>query len=81
MVVQEQIKALIINLMLHTPPSVRAQVSEALTIISSHDFPARWQGLLPELIAKLESREQVRWPALPALDMKRRWSDPRPLSA
>lgn len=56
---QEQIKGLIINLMLHTPPSVRAQVSEALTIISTHDFPARWQGLLPELIAKLDSREKV----------------------
>lgn len=29
--------------MLSTPPRVRAQLSEALTIISTHDFPARWQ--------------------------------------
>ena len=42
--VQEQIKGLITGLMLSTPPVVRAQLSEALSIISEHDFPTRWQG-------------------------------------
>ena len=40
---QDLIKHLITSLMLSTPPRVRAQLSEALTIISAHDFPAKWQ--------------------------------------
>lgn len=40
---QDLIKHLITSLMLSTPPRVRAQLSEALTIISTHDFPAKWQ--------------------------------------
>jgi exportin-2 (importin alpha re-exporter) len=52
---KEQVKAHITDLMLSAPPRVRAQLSEALSIISSHDFPARWQGLLPHLVAKLGS--------------------------
>lgn len=51
---KEQIKAHIIDLMLSAPPRVRAQLSEALTIISQHDFPRRWQGLLPQLLEKLK---------------------------
>lgn len=41
--------------MLSTPPVVRAQLSEALSIISEHDFPTRWQGLLPQLIERLKT--------------------------
>ena len=48
-----QVKALITGLMLSTPPVVRSQISEALSIISSHDFPAAWPTLLPELVEKL----------------------------
>lgn len=54
---QDQIKGLITGLMLSTPPVVRAQLSEALSIISEHDFPARWQGLLPQLIERLKSSD------------------------
>jgi hypothetical protein len=57
-VVQEQIKSLIVDLMLSAPPKVRAQLSEALSIISSHDFPAKWQSLLPLLIEKLKTDDQ-----------------------
>jgi exportin-2 (importin alpha re-exporter) len=39
--------------MLSTPQLIRAQLSEALTIISSHDFPANWPQLLPELVERL----------------------------
>ena len=53
--VQEQIKGLITGLMLSTPPVVRAQLSEALSIISEHDFPTRWQDLLPQLIDRLKA--------------------------
>ena len=52
---KEQVKAHITDLMLCAPPRVRAQLSEALSIISAHDFPARWQGLLPHLIEKLST--------------------------
>jgi hypothetical protein len=42
--------------MLSTPQLIRAQLSEALTIISSHDFPANWPQLLPELVERLNGR-------------------------
>ena len=54
---KEQIKTHIIDLMLSAPPRVRAQLSEALTIISQHDFPRKWEGLLPQLIAKLSAED------------------------
>ena len=41
-VMQDLIKQLITSLMLSAPPLVRAQLSEALSLISSHDFPAKW---------------------------------------
>lgn len=53
---QGQIKQLLTGLMLNTPPLVRAQLSEALTLISSHDFPAAWPQLLPELVERLAGR-------------------------
>lgn len=52
---QAQIKSLITGLMLSTPPVVRSQISEALSIVSSHDFPAHWPTLLPELVEKLRT--------------------------
>lgn len=54
---KEQIKTHIIDLMLSAPPKVRAQLSEALTIISQHDFPRKWEGLLPQLIEKLSAED------------------------
>lgn len=52
---QEQIKSYLTNLMLRTPHRVRTQLSEALVIISTRDFPSRWPTLLPELVEKLAS--------------------------
>ena len=52
---QGQIRAALPGLMLSTPPLARAQLSEALSVISGHDFPARWPELLPELIRRLGS--------------------------
>jgi exportin-2 (importin alpha re-exporter) len=50
---KDAIKAHIVDLMLSAPPRVRAQLSEGLSIMSLHDFPARWPGLLPHLVEKL----------------------------
>ena len=54
---QDQIKAHITDLMLSAPPRVRAQLSEALAIVSGHDFPARWPQLLPHLVEKLAATD------------------------
>ncbi|GMH45111.1 hypothetical protein BSKO_13068 [Bryopsis sp. KO-2023] len=50
---KDQIKNHIVDLMLKSPNLVRAQISEALTIVSGHDFPDKWPGLLPQLSQKL----------------------------
>lgn len=52
---KDQIKALIVALMLSTPPKIQSQLSEGLAIMSQHDFPAKWQSLLPELVTSLRS--------------------------
>ncbi|KAL6780583.1 hypothetical protein ACKKBF_B12565 [Auxenochlorella protothecoides x Auxenochlorella symbiontica] len=57
---KDQIKVHITDLMLAAPVRVRSQISEALSIISSHDFPARWPALLPGLLERLESADEVR---------------------
>ena len=41
--------------MLSTPSLVQSQLSEALSVICSHDFPVRWPTLLPELVERLTS--------------------------
>eukprot|EP00897_Mesotaenium_endlicherianum_P004221 jgi/Mesen1/3827/ME000207S02837 len=48
-----QIKGHIVELMLSSSPRIQAQISEALAIVSSFDFPERWQTLLPELVSRL----------------------------
>ena len=50
-----QIKTHIVTLMLSVPEQVQRQLSEGLGIIAQHDFPAKWQNLLPELIQQLGS--------------------------
>ncbi|CAI7733044.1 unnamed protein product [Closterium sp. NIES-53] len=52
-----KIKEHIVPLMLSAPPKIQAQISEALSIISTHDFPAKWENLLPELVSKLPSTD------------------------
>ncbi|KAE9615357.1 hypothetical protein Lal_00048401 [Lupinus albus] len=49
-----QIKSLIVPLMLSTSPKIQSQLSEALALISNHDFPKSWPDLLPELVASLQ---------------------------
>lgn len=46
--------------MLSTPSLIRAQLSEALTIISNCDFPQAWPQLLPELVERLNGEATAR---------------------
>ncbi|KAM7274872.1 hypothetical protein ACFE04_016738 [Oxalis oulophora] len=52
---KEQIKTLIVRLMLSSSPRIQSQLSEALAVISKHDFPKKWPGLLPELVNNLRN--------------------------
>ncbi|KAF1863775.1 hypothetical protein Lal_00030879 [Lupinus albus] len=54
-----QIKALIVPLMLSASPKIQSQLSEALALISNHDFPKSWPDLLPELVANLKNASQA----------------------
>ncbi|PON97281.1 Armadillo-like helical [Trema orientale] len=55
---KEQIKALIVSLMLSATPRIQSQLSEALALIGKHDFPKSWPALLPELISSLQKASQ-----------------------
>lgn len=56
---KEQIKGLIVRLMVTASPKIQAQLSEALTIIGNHDFPRKWPTLLPELVGTLDELSQA----------------------
>ncbi|GKU96978.1 hypothetical protein SLEP1_g10159 [Rubroshorea leprosula] len=56
---KEQIKALIVSLMLSSSPRIQSQLSEALAVIEKHDFPKAWPTLLPELVTSLQKAAQV----------------------
>ncbi|KAK8954305.1 Exportin-2 [Platanthera zijinensis] len=49
------IKDRIVALMLSSSSLIRSQLSESLSIVSSHDFPQFWPTLLPELVSSLRS--------------------------
>ncbi|KAL2490250.1 Exportin-2 [Abeliophyllum distichum] len=56
---KDQIKSLIVTLMVNSSPRIQAQLSEALTIIGKHDFPKAWPTLLPELVLTLDRLSQA----------------------
>ncbi|KAL3536696.1 hypothetical protein ACH5RR_000062 [Cinchona calisaya] len=51
---KEQIKTLIVSLMVNSTPRIQSQLSEALAVIGKHDFPKNWPTLLPELVGSLD---------------------------
>ncbi|PIA33874.1 hypothetical protein AQUCO_03900017v1 [Aquilegia coerulea] len=51
---KEQIKSIIVTLMLTSSPRIQTQLSEALVVIGNHDFPNAWLTLLPQLVTSLE---------------------------
>ncbi|GMH13605.1 hypothetical protein Nepgr_015446 [Nepenthes gracilis] len=56
---KEQIKTLIVPLMLSSAPRIQSQLSEALAVIGNHDFPKSWPNLLPELVSMLQKAGEV----------------------
>jgi exportin-2 (importin alpha re-exporter) len=55
---KESIKGSMVHMMCVSPPEVQRQFSEALVIISQHDFPAKWPALVPDLVSKMSSQDQ-----------------------
>jgi exportin-2 (importin alpha re-exporter) len=56
---RDTIKAHLVNLMCTTPPDVQKQLAEAVAIVAKYDFPAKWEGLLPQLVQKLTGDIQI----------------------
>ncbi|CAL9767703.1 unnamed protein product [Musa acuminata subsp. burmannicoides] len=56
---KEQVKSVLVSLMLGALPRVQPQLSEALAVVSSHDFPQSWPALLPELVASLRNAAEA----------------------
>ncbi|CAH9089378.1 unnamed protein product [Cuscuta epithymum] len=56
---KEQIKGLIVSLMVNASPRIQSQLSEALTVIGKHDFPKAWPSLLPQLVLSLDKLSQA----------------------
>ena len=48
-----QVKDGLLSLFLAVPPRLQAQLSEAMSLIASHDFPDQWPNLLGELVGQL----------------------------
>ena len=61
---KDQVRGLIVGLMLSAPRLVQAQLSEALSIISAADFPDKWPGLLPELVQRMGTPGARDFPAV-----------------
>lgn len=51
------VKSHLVELMCVAPNDVQKQLAEAVTLISKHDFPQHWQGLLPQLVARLNTQD------------------------
>lgn len=56
---KEQIKTLIVSLMIKATPRIQSQLSEALSVIGEHDFPRAWPILLPEIVLHLDKLSQT----------------------
>ena len=42
----DQIKSVIVTLMITVPPALQLQLSEAVTLIADNDFPDKWTSLI-----------------------------------
>ncbi|KAF9182619.1 importin-alpha export receptor, partial [Haplosporangium sp. Z 767] len=56
---REAIKAKIVDLMTISEAKIQLQLSDAVTQIADSDFPQKWQGLVPELVSKLNPNDFV----------------------
>ncbi|KAG0249785.1 importin-alpha export receptor [Mortierella polycephala] len=56
---RDAIKAKIVDLMTISEAKIQLQLSDAVTQIADSDFPQKWQGLVPELVSKLNPNDFV----------------------
>lgn len=47
-------------LLRETDSSVRDLLAETLRLVASHDFPDEWPGLIPAVVAQLQTGEVLR---------------------
>jgi len=52
---RDQVKTLIVDLMLKSPSPVQKQLSQAIAIIGQQDFPAKWQNLVTDMVARFQT--------------------------
>ena len=50
-----QVKNGLLTLFLSVPAKLQAQLSEAMSLIATHDFPQQWPNLLTELVGQLSA--------------------------
>jgi exportin-2 (importin alpha re-exporter) len=51
------IKTHLVELMCTVPPQIRAQMSEAISLIAKVDYPLQWDNLLPQLVTQFNSAD------------------------
>ena len=54
---RNQIKRVIIDLMLRSPEQIQRQLSDSVSIIGREDFPQKWPNLLDDMISKMSGNE------------------------
>jgi len=52
---RNQVKTLIIDLMLKSPGPIQKQLSQAIAIIGQQDFPGKWQSLIPDMVNRFST--------------------------
>ncbi|KAF9999701.1 importin-alpha export receptor [Entomortierella chlamydospora] len=56
---RDAIKSRIVDLMTISEARIQLQLSDAVTQMADSDFPQKWQGLIPELVSKLNPNDFV----------------------
>ncbi len=51
------IKQELVGLMISSPPSIQAQLGDAISIIADSDFWRRWETLIPDLVSRLSTTD------------------------
>jgi exportin-2 (importin alpha re-exporter) len=54
---RQAIKREIVDLMLKSPENIQRQLSDAISVIGRHDFPANWPTLMHDLVQKLQTED------------------------
>jgi len=52
---RDQVKSLIVDLMLKSPKGIQKQLSQAIAIIGEEDFPAKWQNLVTDMVQRFKT--------------------------